>query len=52
MKTQFFQSVPTLQSERLILRRLTQADAGALDRVAHSDVVYRCLPAFLYEQKY
>ena len=52
MKTQFFQSVPTLQSERLILRRLTQADAGALDRVAHSEVVYRCLPAFLYEQKY
>ena len=52
MKTQFFQSVPTLQSERLILRRLTQADADALARLAHSEAVYRYLPTFLYEQKY
>jgi len=52
MKTQFFQSVPTLESERLILRRLTQADADALGSLAHSDVVYRYLPTFLYEQKY
>ena len=52
MKARFFQTVPTLQSERLILRRLTQADAEALDRLAHSDAVYRYLPTFLYEQKY
>ena len=52
MKTQFFQSVPTLESERLILRRLTQADADALESLAHSDAVYRYLPTFLYEQKY
>ena len=52
MKTQFFQSVPTLESERLILRRLTQADADALGSLAHSDAVYRYLPTFLYEQKY
>ena len=52
MKERFFRAVPTLQSERLILRRLTQADAEALDRLAHSDIVYRYLPTFLYEQKY
>ena len=52
MKTQFFRAVPTLESERLILRRLTQADADALESLAHSDAVYRYLPTFLYEQKY
>ena len=52
MKTQFFQSVPTLESERLILRRLTQADANALESLAHSDAVYRYLPTFLFERKY
>ena len=52
MKTRFFQAVPALQSRRLVLRRVTQADAGALGRLVHSDVVYRYLPAFLYERKY
>ena len=52
MKTQFFRTVPTLQSQRLILRRVTQADAAALARLAHSDAVYRYLPTFLYERKY
>ena len=52
MKAQFFQTVPTLQSQRLILRRLTQADAAELDCLSHSDIVYRYLPTFLYERKY
>lgn len=52
MKARFFQAVPALQSRRLVLRRLTQADAGALSRLAHSDAVYRYLPTFLYERKY
>ena len=52
MKTQLFRTVPTLQSQRLILRRLTPADADALESLAHSDAVYRYLPTFLYEQKY
>jgi len=52
MKTRFFRAVPELQSPRLILRRLTQADAGELGRLAHSDIVYRYLPTFLFERKY
>ena len=52
MKEQFFRAVPALESRRLILRRLTQADAAALARLARSDAVYRYLPTFLYERKY
>ena len=47
-----FDEIPTLENDRLLLRRLNDADADDLRELAHSDSVYRYLPTFLYEQKY
>ena len=47
-----FSVVPLIEGERITLRRITGADAAALERLAHSAAVYRYLPTFLYEQKY
>lgn len=52
MRTKPLSTVPTLENDRLVLRRVTRADAASLERLAHSAVVYRYLPTFLYEQKY
>ena len=43
---------PLIEDERLILRWLTQEDSAGLDRLVHSDSVYRYLPTFLFERKY
>ena len=47
-----FDEIPTLENERLVLRRLDDADADDLRELAHSDRVYRYLPTFLFEQRY
>ena len=47
-----FSEVPYLQSERLILKRVEQADAEALKAFVNDPLVYRYLPTFLFEQKY
>ena len=47
-----FSEIPRLEGERILLRRIEESDAPALQRLAHSDAVYRYLPTFLYEQKY
>lgn len=52
MKIKPFSEIPHLHGERLELRRITDADAAPLERLAHSANVYRLLPTFLYEQKY
>jgi Acetyltransferases, including N-acetylases of ribosomal proteins len=49
---QLFSEIPYIKSERLILRKIEDADAEALSELAHSPNVYRYLPAFLFEQKY
>ena len=43
---------PLIEDERLILRWLTREDSAGLDRLVHSDSVYRYLPTFLFERKY
>ena len=41
-----FTTIPRIEGERLVLKRLTQDDAGPLERLAHSRAVYRYLPTF------
>ena len=48
----FFSQIPTLRSERVVLRRLEEADAPALQKLADSAKVNRYLPTFLFEKKY
>lgn len=45
-----FEEFPRLESDRLILREWTPADASALEEIIHDLAVYRFLPTFLYEQ--
>ena len=52
MKIKFFSAIPRIEGARLCLKRLTDADAAPLARLAGSDAVYRFLPTFLYERKY
>ena len=47
-----FSEVPALESESLILRRLTGADVPGLKELVEDREVYRYLPTFLFEQKY
>ena len=47
-----FDEIPTLENGRLMLHRLSDADAEELRAFAHDGSVYRYLPTFLYEQKY
>lgn len=47
-----FSEIPYIKSERLVLRKIEDADAEGLSELAHSPNVYRYLPTFLFEQKY
>ena len=47
-----FSEIPYLQSEHLILKRVEQEDAEALEAFVKDPLVYRYLPTFLFEQKY
>ena len=50
--TKLFDEIPRLEDERIVLRRLEYADADGLYKLARSEIVYRYLPTFLFEQKY
>ena len=47
-----FSEIPSVESERLVLRKLRETDAGGLAELMHSPSVYRYLPTFLFEKKY
>ena len=47
-----FDEIPFLENDKIILKRMEDADAPELERMTRSDRVYRYLPTFLYEQKY
>jgi len=47
-----FSEIPTLQGERVLLKKITQNDADSLQRLVDDEDVYRYLPSFLYEKKY
>lgn len=47
-----FQEYPVLEDEMIVLRKMTEEDAGALAEMCAQKEVYRYVPAFLYELKY
>ena len=47
-----FSEIPYLESQRIVLRALTEADAIPLQRMKDDPHVYRTLPTFLFEQRY
>ena len=47
-----FSEIPYLIGERIVLKRIEQADAPALQDFVDCDEVYRYLPDFLFERKY
>jgi len=51
MKT-LFENFPYLENERIIMKRMCEADADALLRMKQNDAVYQYLPTFLIEQQH
>ena len=47
-----FDEIPTIEDQRIILRRLKDDDAKDLQEFSNSGNVYRYLPTFLFEQQY
>ena len=47
-----FDEIPRLEGERLVLDRVTEADAGALGEMVADDEVYRFLPTYLFERQF
>lgn len=44
--------IPNLKGKRIVLKKLTEADAEALGELVRNDAVYKYLPTFLFERKY
>ena len=47
-----FDEIPYLESDRLVLRKITEDDRETLQEMAHSDIIYRYEPTYLLEQQY
>ena len=47
-----FDAYPTLEDERICMRRMALDDADALLELTQSEAVYRCEPTTLYELRY
>ncbi len=47
---ELFDSFPHLQSDRLCIRKMTEADVDALSEITGSENVYRFIPPFLYQK--
>lgn len=48
--SELFESFPYLQSELLIIRKMTEDDIEALNKITSNDNVYRYIPPFLYKK--
>ncbi len=46
-----FEEIPVMESERLILTKLTMDDSKALSELMHDEPVYEYLPTFLLERQ-
>ena len=51
-KKKLFTEIPYIEGERLVLKRITQDDAPALQEMVDDDEVYLLEPTFLFERKY
>lgn len=47
-----FDEYPCLENDRIIIRKMCEADAEALDELTSREAVYKTVPTFLYELKY
>ena len=47
-----FSEIPRLEGERIVLDRIVDADADALDDLASTEEVYRFEPTFLFERQF
>ena len=48
-KKPLFVEIPYLEGEKVILKRIEDKDAKALDELRNNKKVYRLLPTFLFE---
>ena len=49
---ELFKEYPILENDKVILRKMTDADAGRLSEITSQKSVYATLPTFLYELRY
>ena len=47
-----FSEIPYLESDRIVIKQLTEKDERFLKELTESKTVYRYLPTFLFEQRY
>lgn len=47
-----FDEIPRLEGDRIILRKIDDRDAAALEELTGNPLVYRYLPTFLFEKQY
>ena len=47
-----FDEIPHMENSRILIERITDQDADALQSMRQSTQVYRYLPTFLYEKQY
>lgn len=47
-----FDEIPVIESDQLILRKLTDADAPLIEEMTQSKLIYRYEPTFLFERQY
>lgn len=52
VRKELFSEVPRLESERLVVGRVEDGDADALQELVQSERVYRYLPTFLFEKQF
>jgi [ribosomal protein S5]-alanine N-acetyltransferase len=45
-----FEAFPLLESEMLVIRKMTEDDVDALSEITNNDLVYRYIPPFLYKK--
>jgi len=47
-----FDEYPYIETDTVVLKKMSAADADALSDMVKNEQLYRYLPTFLYEQKY
>lgn len=47
-----FDEIPVIESDQLILRKLSDADAPLIEEMTRSKLIYRYEPTFLFERQY
>ncbi len=51
-RSTLFEEYPVIADDKIVIRKMTDADADALAEMCAQEEVYRYVPTFLYEQRY